>query len=104
MRQDTFDIFDGEHEAIVDMGTWEAAQERRKSQSRPFPKKSKYDDYEHLLTGVLVCPVCGRKMIANVSKGKRKKDGTLGKSTFAYTCQYSKKQFGSAYTFTKQSK
>lgn len=104
VRQDTFDIFDGEHEAIVDMGTWEASQERRKSQSRPFPKKSKYDDHEHLLTGVLVCPVCGRKMIANVSKGKRKKDGALGKSTFAYTCKYSKKQFGPACTFTKQFK
>lgn len=60
--------------------------------------------HTHLLTGMLVCPVCGRSMIANVSRGKRKKDGTIGKTTYAYTCKYSKRQFGHDCTFTRQFK
>ena len=43
-------------------------------------------------------------MIANVSQGKRKKDGTLGKRTYAYNCKYSKRQFGPSCTFTRQYK
>ena len=46
--------------------------------------------------------MCGRSMIANISRGK--KNGTRGKDTFAYTCKYSKKQFGPSCTFTRQFK
>ena len=74
-------------------------------------RQSDYDVYEgehvHLLTGMLVCPVCGRSMIANISRGKKKKkkkDGTRGKDTFAYTYKYSKKRFGPSCTFTRQFK
>ena len=42
-------------------------------------------------------------MVANVTPSKYvKKDGTLGKSTYAYTCKYSKKHFGPDCTFTRQ--
>lgn len=104
VKQNEYGLYDGEHEAIIDDATWEAAQEKRKAQSKAFPRKSKFNEHEHLLTGVLVCPVCGRKMIANVSQGKRKKDGTLGKRTYAYNCKYSKRQFGPSCTFTRQYK
>ena len=104
VKQDTYDIHEGEHDAIIDEELWNKSQDRRKSQSRPFPKKSNDKSHEHLLTGALICPVCGRHMVANVSMGKRKKDGTRGKATYAYMCKYSKKQFGPSCTFTRQFK
>lgn len=103
IKQSDYDVYDGEHEAIIDEATWNAAQERMAEESHPFPE-AKTGEHVHLLTGMLVCPVCGRKMIANVSHGKRKKDGTVGKSTYAYACKYSKKQFGPSCTFTRQFK
>lgn len=103
VKQDNFDIYEGEHDAIIDEATWDAAQKRLAEDSHPFPE-AKPDGHTHLLTGMLVCPVCERNMIANVSRGKRKKDGTIGKTTYAYTCKYSKKQFGHDCTFTRQFK
>lgn len=103
IKQSDYDVYDGEHEAIIDEATWNAAQERMAEESHPFPE-AKTGEHVHLLTGMLICPVCGRKMIANVSHGKRKKDGTVGKSTYAYACKYSKKQFGPSCTFTRQFK
>lgn len=103
VKQSDYDVYEGEHEAIIDEATWNAAQERMAEESHPFPE-AKPGEHVHLLTGMLVCPACGRKMIANISRGKRKKDGTVGKSTYAYTCKYSKKQFGPSCTFTRQFK
>ena len=103
IKQSDYDVYYGEHETIIDEATWNAAQERMAEESRPF-SEAKTGEHVHLLTGMLICPVCGRKMIANVSHGKRKKDGTVGKSTYAYACKYSKKQFGPSCTFTRQFK
>ena len=103
IKQSDYDVYDGEHETIIDEATWNAAQERMAEESHPF-SEAKTGGHVHLLTGMLICPVCGRKMIANVSHGKRKKDGTVGKSTYAYACKYSKKQFGPSCTFIRQFK
>lgn len=102
VRQDREDwqISEGQHEAIVSPELFEEAQKRRKAESTPFPRKR--TDHVNLLTGLLVCPVCGRKMIATNTRGKVKKDGSIGKETHAYTCKYSKKAFGPDCTFTKQ--
>ena len=102
VAQKNFDIYEGEHAAIIDMATWEATKERLARDSRPFPEPNP-DAHVHLLTGMLRCPVCGRAMVSNVTPSKYvKKDGTLGKSTYAYTCKYSKKHFGPDCTFTRQ--
>lgn len=103
VRQSEYNVYEGVHEAIIDEAMWDAAQERMAKESRPFPERKK-GSHVHLLTGMLVCPVCGRSMIANVSPGKQKKDGTQGKTTYAYTCKYSKRQFGPSCSFTRQYK
>lgn len=102
VRQDREDwqISEGQHEAIVSPELFEEAKKRREAESTPFPRKR--TDHVNLLTGLLVCPVCGRKMIATNTRGKVKKDGSIGKETHAYTCKYSKKAFGPDCTFTKQ--
>ncbi|MBF1667066.1 MAG: recombinase family protein [Scardovia wiggsiae] len=102
VMQDKVDwqISEGQHEAIVSPELFDEVQERRKAESTPFPRKR--TDHVNLLTGLLVCPVCGRHMVATNTRGKVKKDGSLGKETHAYSCKYSKKAFGPDCTFTKQ--
>lgn len=98
--KENWQISDGQHKAIVSQELFDEAQVRRKDESTPFPRKR--TDHVNLLTGLLVCPVCGRKMVATNTKGKVKKDGSGGKETHAYSCKYSKKAFGPDCTFTKQ--
>lgn len=98
--KEDWQISEGQHEAIVSPELFKEVQKRREAESTPFPRKR--TDHVNLLTGLLVCPVCGRKMIATNTRGKVKKDGSLGKETHAYSCKYSKKAFGPDCTFTKQ--
>jgi site-specific DNA recombinase len=100
VKQEKYQLNDGIHEAIISEETFELAQKRRKEESKPFPRKR--SDKVNLLTGLLICPVCGRKMVATNTIGKIKKDGTRGKETRAYACKYSKKAFGPDCTFTTQ--
>ncbi|EUB16455.1 recombinase [Shuttleworthella sp. MSX8B] len=93
VKQKEYLVSDGRHEPIVSKETWEA-------ESRLFPRNR--SGHANLLTGVLVCPVCGRHMIANFTKGRTKKDGTRGKDTYAYQCKYSKKAMGPSCTFKRQ--
>ena len=53
VKQDNFDIYEGEHDAIIDEATWNAAQKRLAEDSHPFPE-AKPDGHTHLLTGMLV--------------------------------------------------
>lgn len=69
VAQKNFDIYEGEHAAIIDMATWEATKERLARDSRPFPEPNP-DAHVHLLTGMLRCPVCGRAMVSNVTPSK----------------------------------
>lgn len=100
VRQKEYLLEDGIHEAIVSEETFELAKSRRKEESTPFPRKR--SDKVNLLTGLLMCPVCGRKMVATNSYGKVRKDGTRGRETRAYSCKYSKRAFGPDCTFKTQ--
>ena len=100
VKSDDYEVFEGQHDAIIDDDTWNAAREKRALRSRPFSKPKK--GHANLLTGMLVCPCCGRKMVANATQGKIKKDGTRGKATQSYACKYSRKQYGGDCTFTRQ--
>ena len=50
IKQSDYDVYDGEHEAIIDEATWNAAQERMAEESHPFPE-AKTGEHVHLLTG-----------------------------------------------------
>ena len=65
-------IVDGEHEAIVNISTWEKVQELYKKKSGR-PKRT--FDGSYPLTGLLRCPVCGHGMVAG-RVVKKRKDGS----------------------------
>ena len=66
-------------------------------------KDKRHDDgHVNLLNGLLVCPECGRKMSSHPNRGKVKKDGTRGKTTYAYYCPHTSKARGATCTFSRQ--
>ncbi len=50
-------------------------------------EKTHSPDHEHILSGILRCPLCGSGMCGNMNR-KKKKDGTLYKDYFYYACKH----------------
>ena len=60
-------VHENAHEPIVDMATWELVQKRRHdSQFNASNRKKEF----YLLSGMLVCGKCGKRMICYQAKGK----------------------------------
>ena len=82
-------IADGNHEAIIDNGTWESAQKKRKETGVKWNKTHSLE-HEHILSGLLKCPICGTGMAGTVRRRKNKKTGDY-KDDFYYRCLHRKK-------------
>ena len=89
VRQDEYLLADGLHEAIIDPETWEAAKAKRRVTGVKWNKTHSLD-HEHILSGILKCPVCGSGMAGTVRRRKNKKTGEY-KDDFYYRCQHRKK-------------
>ena len=87
--QDDYLIADGNHEAIIDNDTWEAAQKKRKETGVKWNKTHSLE-HEHILSGLLKCPICGTGMAGTVRRRKNKKTGVY-KDDFYYRCLHRKK-------------
>ena len=79
-------LHDGIHEAIISEEDWLAAQKQRENTSIRQPKTHSLE-HEHVLSGLLKCPICGSGMYGNVNR-KKKKDGTYYKDYFYYACKH----------------
>lgn len=89
VKQDDYLIADGNHEAIIDMETWEAVQKKRKETGVKWNKTHSLE-HEHILSGILKCPICGTGMAGTVRRRKNKKTGEY-KDDFYYRCLHRKK-------------
>ena len=58
-------------------------------------------NHEHILSGILRCPLCGSGMYGNVNR-KKKKDGTLYKDYFYYACKHRRLVDGHKCGYRKQ--
>ncbi len=100
VEQDEYPVYDGIHEAIISEADWNIAKEKRKKLS--VKREKVYNlEHEHLLSGILVCPVCGAKMYGNVNR-KKKPDGTLYKDYFFYACKHRMNVDGHRCDYHKQ--
>ncbi len=100
VSQKDFPIYDGIHQALITEDDWNLVQQKRKRTNVKPPKKHDLD-HEHLLTGILRCPICGEGMYGNVNR-KKKPDGTLYKTYFTYQCKHRKSIDGQTCTYRKQ--
>ena len=89
VKSDDYMLVDGTHEAIVDQELWEAARIRRKETGVKWNKTHSLE-HEHILSGILRCPVCGSGLVGTVRRRKNKKSGEY-KDDFYYKCLHRKK-------------
>ena len=100
IKQKEFEVYDGIHQPIVSEDDWNAAQEKRAQNGHKWEKTHSLD-HEHILSGLLRCPVCGAGMYGNVNR-KRKSDGTPYKNYFYYACKHRRLVDGHVCTYKKQ--
>ncbi len=100
VKQSTFPVYDGIHEAIISEEDWLVAQEKRK---RTGVKNEKTHSLEHanILSGILKCPICNSGMYGNVNR-KKKGDGSYYRDYFYYSCKHRLKVDGHNCTYGRQ--
>ena len=86
VETDDYMIHEGRHEPIITEEVWEAAQAKKKAnggRKEPIDK-----DHQYIYSALLKCPICGKSMYGVPSRGKRrKKDGSLYPTYYAYMCR-----------------
>ena len=86
VRSDDYMLVDGRHEPIISEDIWRTAHVQREGTNKKQPKTHSLE-HEHVLSGILKCPVCGCGMYGNVNR-KKKGDGTFYKDYFYYACKH----------------
>ena len=86
VKQDEYDLYDGIHEAIISEDDFRLAAQKRK-ETGVKREKTHSLEHEHILSGILRCPVCHGAMYSNVNR-KKKSDGTYYKDFFYYACKH----------------
>ncbi len=86
VKQDEYDLFDGAHEAIISENDFRLASQKRK-ETGVKREKTHSLEHEHILSGIMRCPVCHGSMYSNVNR-KKKADGTYYKDFFYYACKH----------------
>lgn len=89
VRNDDFLLAEGLHEAIIDLDLWEGARAKREETGVKWVKTHSLE-HEHILTGLLKCPICGVGMSGTVRRRKNKSTGEY-KDDFYYRCKHRKK-------------
>ena len=84
IRSDDSLIAEGLHEAIIDDELWAGAQIKNDKVANRRMKKHSLD-HEHLLSGLIKCPVCGGSITGTAAKRKRRKTGEIYYD-FYYRC------------------
>ena len=100
VKQENYMLYDGIHEGIISETDWELAHQKRVKNGVKYEKIHSLD-HEHILSGILKCPLCGSGMYGNVNR-KKKKDGTLYKDYFYYACKHRRLMNGHRCDYHKQ--
>ncbi|MBQ6163185.1 MAG: recombinase family protein [Clostridia bacterium] len=100
VRQHEFPVYDGIHEAIISEDDWMLAQAKRKKTGVKNDKIYSLE-HQHLLSGLVCCPECGRPMYGSVNR-KRKKDGSFYRDYWYYACKHRLAVDGHKCSYSKQ--
>lgn len=70
-------FYDRAHEAIVSEEDWQLAHQQRQI-TGVRQEKTHSLEHEHILSGILKCPVCGGGMYGNVNRKKERRQSVPG--------------------------
>lgn len=93
-------VNDGIHEAIISEEMWNQAH-RKRQETGVLQVKTHSLEHEHILSGIIKCPVCGSGMYGNVNR-KKHPDGGYYKDYFYYACKHRKLVDGHRCTYKRQ--
>jgi hypothetical protein len=100
VKQETYMLNDGIHEGIVSEELWNQANKKRKETGVANVKTHSLD-HEHILSGIIKCPICGSGMYGNVNR-KKHPDGGHYRDYFYYACKHRTYVNGHKCTYRKQ--
>ena len=89
-----------EDEAIISEEMWNQAH-RKRQETGVLQVKTHSPLHEHILSGIIKCPVCGSGMYGNVNR-KKHPDGAHYKDYFYYACKHRKLVDGHRCTYKRQ--
>ena len=85
VKQKEYMLSDGIHEAIISEEMWNQAH-RKRQETGVLQVKTHSLEHEHILSGIIKCPVCGSGMYGNVNR-KKYPDGGHYKGLFLLCVQ-----------------
>ena len=100
VKQKEYMLNDGIHEAIISEEMWNQAY-RKRQETGVLQVKTHSLEHEHILSGIIKCPVCGSGMYGNVNR-KKHPDGSHYKDYFYYACKHRKLVDGHRCTYKRQ--
>ena len=100
VKQKGYLLSDGIHEAIISEEMWNQAH-RKRQETGVLQVKTHSLEHEHILSGIIKCPVCGSGMYGNVNR-KKHSDGGYYKDYFYYACKHRKLVDGHRCTYKRQ--
>ena len=99
VKQQNYMLNEGMHEAIISEDDWQKAQNKRIKNNEKWEKTHSLD-HEHILSGIVKCPVCDSGLYGNVNR-KKKPDGS-SKDYFFYACKHRKMIDGHLCDYRRQ--
>ncbi len=100
VKKKDYPIYNGIHEAIISQEDWDIAHEKRIATGKKNRKVYSLE-HQHILSGIVCCPICGHPLYGSVNR-KKKKDGTFYKDVFYYACKHRLEVDGHKCNFKKQ--
>ncbi len=100
VKQQNYMLNEGMHEAIISEDDWQKAQNKRIKNNEKWEKTHSLD-HEHILSGIVKCPVCDSGLYGNVNR-KKKPDGSSYKDYFFYACKHRKMIDGHLCDYRRQ--
>lgn len=86
VKQKEYMLNYGIHEAIISEEMWNQAH-RKRQETGVLQVKTHSLEHEHILSGIIKCPVCGSGMYGNVNR-KKHPNGAYYKDYFYYACKH----------------
>ena len=98
--KDSYKLYEGQHEAIIDRETWFRVQAKRELNA--FKREKTHSkEHEHMVSALLRCPVCGAPMYGVVNRKKKKNSDEFYSDMWYYKCKNRKIVSGHPCTYKK---
>ena len=98
--KDSYKLYEGQHEPIIDRETWFRVQAKRELNA--FKREKTHSkEHEHMVSALLKCPVCGASMYGVVNRKKKKNSDEFYTDMWYYTCKNRKLVSGHLCNYKK---